>query len=231
MKYFTAIILFLLFGCTPIPERRETGGQATAKTTAAFDPTVDCEFAVEQGGKRLVPIKEGRTRIFTLSRSAFQFQVSRAECKPSVGIFTKRADYDYVAPMTAVVTTSMYAMAGSKDIADVLFTRSEDPRIPDDEKSTDAATLATFQQLCKDVGECSTQIRAFRSYWNFVDSRSGEVVTQADIKRIARTTPISAFRGEVFVMGYTEIKDAALYYGQPPFFQALQTHPMILRIQ
>lgn len=214
-----------------MPERHATGDQATAKPTAAFDPTVDCEIAVAQGGRILAPIKEGRTRVFTLSRSAFQFQVSRAECKPSVGIFTKRADYDYVAPMKVVVTTTMYTMAGSKDTADVLFIRSEDPRIPDDEKSTDAATLATFQQLCKDVGECSTQIRAFRSYWNFVDGRSGEVVTQADIKRIARTTPVSAFRGDVFVMGYTEVKDAALYYGQPPFFQALQTHPMILRFQ
>jgi hypothetical protein len=163
----------------------------------------------------------------------FRIEVSSQSCEPSVGVFLRFGDFKYVADSPIVVTTIGFGMAGGLEDRDVLFFRSEDPRLTTDYADSYDNVQKEYASLCAEFGKCPNKIRAYRNYWNFADNAAGNITrTFADFKRITVDKPIAGFKGDLPVVVYTQIKNAAFDpYGNNAYLNILKTHPIVLRFK
>lgn len=206
----------LLVGCASAPASK----QSTQASNGA------CAITVSQGGEVLKSIQIGRVRSYDLKAAPFRFEVASAQCKPSIGVFTSQQDFQYVAESSIVATTIGFSMAGSDDSKDVLFFRSENPRLVDGFEDIFDSHKNVYEALCAEFGKCPQKIRAYRTYWNFFGEREGVAEKTADFKRISVAKPLSDYRGNVSLVVYTTVKDVAGGY-----ISVMETHPIVLKFK
>lgn len=206
----------LLIGCASAPASK----QSTQSSNGA------CAITVIQGGEVLQSIQSGRIQSYDLKAAPFRFEVASAQCKPSIGVFTSQQDFQYVAESSIVATTNGFSMAGSDDTKDVLFFRSENPRLVDGYEDIFDSHKNVYEALCAEFGKCPQKIRAYRTYWNFFGDREGVAEKTADFKRISVTKPVAGYRGIVSLVVYTTVKDVAGGY-----ISVMETHPIVLKFK
>ena len=117
-------------------------------------------------------------------------------------------------------------MAGGSDIEDVLFLRSENPRLVNGYEDIFDSVNKEYEGLCVEFGKCPLKIRAYRSYWNFLGDQVDATATHANFKRLTIEKPIQGYRGDIPVVVYTKVKDVAGGY-----LSAMETHPIVLRFR
>ena len=194
-------------------------------STATTSPKDTCAVTVIQAEKVLQSSMNGRIRYYDLKDLPFRFEVPSAACSPSIGVFLSPKDFQYVAESPFVATTTGFSMAGSEDTNDVLFFRSENPRLINGFENMFDSSEKEFSALCEEFGQCPLKIRAYRTYWNFL-GKNGETKTYADFKRLTTEKPIVGYRGDISVVVYTKVKDVAGGY-----ISTMKTHPIVLRFR
>lgn len=208
--------VLLLIGCASAPANKQSN-QA---------PSPACAVTVSQGGEVLQGSQSGRVRTYELKAAPFRFEVTSAQCKPSIGVFTSQQDFQYVAEDRLVATSLGFSMAGSDDSKDVLFFGSENPRMLDGSEAIFNSHKNVYAALCTEFGQCPKKIRAHRTYWNFYGEQDGVTEKYADIKRISVDKSVANYRGNVSLVVYTTVKDVANGY-----ISVMETHPMILKFK
>lgn len=211
-----ALPAFLLAGCA---------SQQSGKPTMQASEGV-CHVTVSQAGKALQSSLNGRVRFYELKDSPFRFEVPSKECDPSIGVFLSPKDFQYVAESPIVVTTTGFSIVGSDDTGDVLFFRSENPRLINGFENIFDSSKKEYDAFCTEFGKCPLKIRAYRNYWNFLGNGGNETRTYADFKRLSMEKPITGYRGDISLVVYTKVKDVASGY-----ISVLETHPIVLRFR
>lgn len=215
--YLTAALSALLLVASTSALAGKKPNQATKGT---------CAIAVIQDGEVLRGKLSGRVRTYDLKAAPFRFEVSATQCRPSIGVFASEQDFQYVAEASTVVTPTGFAMAGGDDSRDVLFLRSENPRLIDGFEGVFDSYKSEYETLCAELKTCPLKARAYRSYWNFSAEQDDESKKHADINRITMTKSVSDHRGDVFVVVYTAVRDVGSRN-----MSVLDTHPVILRFK
>jgi hypothetical protein len=211
--------MFLLIGCVSQQSSKFQGDASSA----------NCAVSVKQSGMEVQSKRNGRIDYYELKDAPFRLEVPSTQCKPSVGVFRSFNDLQYVAESRLVLSDGGFSMAGSYDDRDVLFRRSEDPRVSGEWATIYDSVKKEYEGLCKEFGTCPLKVRAFRSYWNFVGDRDGSVTTYAEFKRLTMEKQLKGVRGDVSVVVYTKVKDVKDSYGND--LNVMETHPMVLRFR
>lgn len=209
----------------PMSLQRLTSPYPTKKSQAQT-PVSSCSVTVLQDGTEVQSREYGRVRFYELKGAPFRLEVPSTQCSPSVGVFLSPQDFQYVADSPLVAITTGFSMAGGSDIKDVLFLRSENPRLISGYEGIFDSVKNEYEALCTEFGKCPLKIRAYRTYWNFVGDREGTTTTYADFKRLTTEKPIQGYRGDISVVVYTKVKDAA-----GGDLSAMETHPIVLRFK
>lgn len=206
-------VLSLLAGCT-------------TQQSSSQPQTSACAVTVIQNGTTLQSKQNGRVRYFELKGAPFRFEVPSTQCNPSVGVFLSLSDFQYVADSPLVVTTSGFSMAGGNENRDVLFMRSENPRLANGYEGIFDSVKNEYEALCTEFGKCPLKVRAYRSYWNFLGEEGDTITTRADFKRLTMEKPLQGHRGDIPILVYTKVKDVSGGY-----LSAMETHPIVLRFK
>jgi hypothetical protein len=213
------IPMFLLIGCASQQSSKFQG----------ITSVVDCAVSVKQNGMEVQSKRNGRIDVYELKDAPFRLEVPSVQCTLSVGVFRSFSDFQYVAESRLVLSNSGFSMAGSYDDRDVLFRRSEDPKVSGEWATIYDSVKMEYEGLCKEFGTCPLMIRAFRSYWNFVGDHDGGATSYAEFKRLTMDKQLNGVRGDVSVVVYTKVKDVKDSYGSD--LNVMETHPMVLRFR
>lgn len=212
-------VICLLVGCASQQSSQQSSSQPQASASA-------CAVTVIQGGTTIQSKQNGRVRFYELKGAPFRFEVPSTQCSPSVGVFLSLPDFQYVADSPLVATTTGFSMAGGNEIRDVLFLRSENPRLISGYEGIFDSVKKEYEALCTEFGKCPLKVRAYRSYWNFVGEKDDTTTTRADFKRLTMEKPLQGYRGDIPVVVYTKVKDVSGGY-----LSAMETHPIVLRFK
>lgn len=223
--------IFMFVGCATAPVESTQGASSSAVGTAPNASTA-CAIKVIQDGK---PAKSdlmaGATR-YLLKGGAFRLEVSNVLCDPSIGVFTKPADFFYVAGSSVIATTAMFAMAGDTVSGAVLISRSEDPRLISPYEDMFDSSEDKYKAACSQLGKCPLKIRAFRSYWPFASDDKGTRRSFAEFRRLFDKRPLDGFRGDVPVVIYTKlIPKKSTQEETNAYFQLFAIQPFILHFE
>jgi hypothetical protein len=231
-RLFPPFVALMLISCaaSDLPTRKVPAAHAP---TAMPSPALRrCEIKVTQNGQVIDGSLNGPIRFYALRGAPFRIDVVPSECDPSIGVFLKVDDFKFVAENPVVVTTAGFGMAGDLVDRDVLFTRAEDPRITPEFANDYDGVQRDYAGLCTELAGCPTKIRAFRSYWNFSADGEGQKRTFAEFHRVTHDRMLAGFKGDMPIVVYTKVKDAAFYPdGKNAYLSVLQTHPIVLRFQ
>jgi len=216
------------------PERSSwTANQAS--TRAENSPVHNsCTVTVTQGGKAAPSRQFGRVPYYSLKKEPFRIEVTSTECEPSLGVFLNVDDFKYVVERPVVSSTIGFEMSGSRDTSDILLIRSETPRVSEELGGLPSAKdREALNKLCGALGSCPQPIRAFRTYWSFVDAENGEKMSYANIKRLAEGVSIDRIENDIPVVVYTKAGHSSYLYNNSILQNAhvLRTHPIVLRFR
>lgn len=212
-------VVCLLFGCASQQSSQQSSSQPQAATSL-------CAVTVMQDGSAVQSKQSGRVRFYELKGAPFRFEVPSTQCSPSVGVFLSLPDFQYVADSPLVATTTGFSMAGGNEIKDVLFLRSENPRLINGYEGIFDSVKKEYEAVCAEFRKCPLKVRAYRSYWNFVGEKDDTTTTHADFKRLTMEKPVQGYRGDIPVVVYTKVKE--LSGGS---LSVMETHPIVLRFK
>lgn len=212
-------LICLLVGCASQQSSQHSSSQLQTSISA-------CAVTVIQDGTTIQSKQNGRVRFYELKGAPFRFEVPSTQCNPSIGVFLLLSDFQYVADSPLVATTTGFSMAGGNEIRDVLFLRSENPRLVNGYEGIFDSVKNEYEALCAELGKCPLKVRAYRSYWNFVGEKDDTVTTHADFKRLTMEKALQGYRGDIPVVVYTKVKDLS-----GGTLSAMETHPLVLRFK
>ena len=232
--WFVALPVFFLFGCAlPTPPisaaQPKTNNPASAETKDRTSPS-ECAVTVIQDGKAVPSRMDGGAPSYSLRGAPFRIEVTSAMCDPSIGILLKPADFKFVADSAVIATTTGFEMAGNENGNDVLFLRSEDPRLIPPFQDMFDSVEKQYAALCKQLGKCPLKIRAIRSYWAFASDGAGTRRNFAHFNRLSREKPMLGTKGDVPVVVYTKINQSMTTPDDKnAFLKVLAVHAFVLR--
>ena len=224
-------LLTSLLGCStpPLDSQKISLVAAPVETPIASPP---CAVKVTQNGKLARSDVVSVATRYWLKGAAFRIEVDDLLCEPSIGVFTKPADFFYVAGHTAIATTSMCAMAGDTTLGEVLIIRSEDPRLIPPFHDMFDSFEDNYKEACSKLAKCPLKMRAFRTYWPFTSDNKGTRRSYAEFNKLFQNRSLVGFKGDVSVAIYTNLQPQRRTPAeQNAFFQVFALQPFILHFE
>lgn len=229
-------VAFLSAACSSprLPSAAATSPEKKASQSSVGKPA-SCEITIYQDGSKIVPKARDGHIIYALNHIPFRIEVPSVECDASIAMLSP-ADFSYIEARALVFTVNGYEIPAPKVVGylEIEAEEAKHPRTTLKEeiylvtKDLDNA-LTSYRELCARTTPCPTPIKAYRSYWPFLNDTGEEKRTYADITRYRGDIAISQVRGDVPVVVYTAVENVGRLTPEIPLYRVLKPHPLVLR--